>query len=264
MKAIDIAIPTTESAPVLGKTLDRAAAAVENSNISVNQVIIIDDESSDDTLNIAKERADTYGWDTHFISKSCTLPIAREHAIDAVQTDWFWFLDDDVRVDDSYLSTALEAIAPAIGAVQGRKRRRTESPSNWVRRRSRRGGTHATLIRHDAVSDISIPSDMTVLEDEFIRRWVESNGYLWIFNHQLRFTHENQNRHPIGWEEGFIAGKYGLKPFYEVALNVPFSAARGQNPLPYIKRASGWVAGRFKKGSGRQIERALTSEDGSQ
>lgn len=244
---IDIAMPTTESADVIGTTLDVAATAVENAGVSVGRLVVVDDESDDATLAIAGERADEYGWDTALVSEPATLPAARERAIGLVETEWFWFLDDDVRVRADYVSRLLDAIAPAVGAVQGRKADRTEHPSDWARRRARRGGTHATLVRHDAVADVVIPDDMAVLEDEYLRRQTEANGYKWFFHPHARFEHANQKRHPIGWTEGYVGGKYGLQPFQTVALNVPFAAVTGRNPLPHAKRTAGWIAGRTRR-----------------
>lgn len=251
---IDIAMPTKESADVIGETLDTAATAIENAGVSVNQLVVVDDESDDGTLDRARDRADAYGWDPAFVSEPATLPEARERAIGLVETEWFWFLDDDVRVREDYVDQQLDAIAPAVGAVQGRKADRTEHPSDWSRRRARRGGTHATLIRHEAVADVEIPEDMAVLEDEYLRRETESNGYKWFFHPHARFDHACQDRHPIGWTEGYVGGKYGLQPFQTVALNVPFAAATGRNPLPHAKRTVGWLAGRTQRAASTRAD----------
>jgi len=242
---IDIAIPTQESGNILRETLSRAASAVEHSEASVGQLIIVDDDSDDETTAVAGDCAAEYGWDLTTIVEESTLPEARERAIGAVDTEWFWFLDDDVRVRAHYLSTLLSwTDSERVGAVQGRKASRDEHPTEWHRRRARRGGTHATLVRTDAVRDVSIPSDVTVLEDEYLRRWTEVAGYTWVQEYDAVFDHDCQDRHPIGWTEGRVAGQYGLKPFHELALNVPFAAATGRNPLPHAKRALGWISGR--------------------
>ncbi|WP_225334354.1 glycosyltransferase family 2 protein [Halomicrobium urmianum] len=240
---IDIAMPTKESADVIEQTLERAAAAIDRSAASVNQLIVVDDESVDETRELAREAAETHGWDATVVSESMPLPAARRRAIDLVETEWFWFLDDDVRVRADYVERLLDAVAPAVGAVQGRKASRSEHPSDWVHSRSRRGGTHATLIRREAVADVQIPSDVAVLEDEYLRRWIESGGYAWFFHAHARFVHDCQERHQIGWTEGYVGGKYGLQSFQTVAMNVPYAAATGRDPMPHLKRAAGWIAG---------------------
>ncbi len=240
---VDVAMPTHESAGVIGETLDRLAAVEADCDVGVNRLVVVDDESADDTRAIVRERADRHGWPMRLVTAETTLPEARELLIELVATEWFLFLDDDVRLGERYLDRLAAAAAPGVGGVQGRKANRDESPTDWVRQRARRGGTHATLVRVSAAADVSFPEDLHVLEDEYLRRHVEARGYLWVFNHQAEFEHANQYRHPIGWQEGYLAGKYDLKPFHEVALNVPFAAATRRNPVPHAKRAAGWLAG---------------------
>ncbi|WP_226013159.1 glycosyltransferase family 2 protein [Halomicrobium salinisoli] len=240
---IDIAMPTKESADVIEQTLERAAAAIDRSAASVNRLVVVDDESGDGTRELARGAAEAHGWDATVVSESAPLPVARRRAIDLVETEWFWFLDDDVRVRADYVERLLDAVAPAVGAVQGRKASRTEHPSDWLHQRSRRGGTHATLVRREAVADVEIPEDVAVLEDEYLRRWIESSGYAWFFHPHARFVHDCQDRHEIGWTEGYVGGKYGLQSLRTVAMNVPYAAATGRDPTPHLKRAAGWVAG---------------------
>jgi glycosyltransferase involved in cell wall biosynthesis len=248
-ETIDVAIPTHESGAVLGGTLERLARAEESSPVAVSRLVLVDDESDDDTREIARAAAEANGWEPVVASRPSTLPEARELAIDRVESDWFLFLDDDVRLSTSYLRDATEAVAPAVGAVQGRKGSRDEHNTDWVRRRARRGGTHATLLRRSAIEGVSYPDDLLVLEDEYTRRHVEDDGYLWVFNHRARFEHASQERHPIGWREGYLGGKYGLSQFHTVALNVPFALASGRSPAPHAGRAAGWVAGRARRGA---------------
>lgn len=241
---IDIAIPTKESSGVIGLTIDKAAKAIDFAGISVNRLVVVDDKSEDGTIHRARHHAELHDWNVSIVSESTTLPEARELAIGQVETEWFWFLDDDVRVNENYISRQLEAIAPVVGAIQGRKKHRSEHPSDWVHKRSRRGGTHATLVRHESVAEVDIPDDLVVLEDEYLRRWIESKGYTWFFHPHARFEHANQHRHPIGWTEGYLGGKYGLQSFQTVAFNVPYAAVTRRNPLPHVKRMFGWLMGR--------------------
>lgn len=248
-ETIDVAIPTYESGAVLDGTLERLARAEEAASLTVSRLVVVDNESDDDTREIARTAADVNGWEPVVTSRPSTLPEARELAIDRVESEWFLFLDDDVRLSESYLDDVAGAVAPAVGAVQGRKATRNERNTDWVRRRARRGGTHATLVRRSTVEDLSYPDDLLVLEDEYTRRHVEDDGYLWVFNHRARFEHASQERHPIGWREGYLGGKYGLSQFHTVALNVPFSLANGRSPAPHAERTLGWVAGRARRGA---------------
>jgi glycosyltransferase involved in cell wall biosynthesis len=227
-------------------TLKRLAAA--EGSLSIDTLVLVND-GPDENGAIGIEHGAANGWDVEIVDGNGSLPAARELGADAVSTDWFLFLDDDVRLRPNYLDRLADAIAPAVGAIQGRKASRTEAAADWHRRRARRGGTHATLIRTAAVEDLSIPSGVDVLEDEYIRRYVESQGYLWSFHADARFEHDCQDRHPIGWREGVVGGRHGLSQGHTVALNVPHAAATGRNPWPHCKRLAGWVWGRATRQS---------------
>lgn len=242
--AIDVAMPTYHSEPVIELSLGALERSVSNSPITINQLVIVDNHSADGTVSIAERRAEEFGWESTIIEKSTSLPEARAVAIDTVETEWFLFLDDDVVVSESYLPDLLAGVSPLTGGVQGRKTTETRQPSTWVHYRSTRGGTHATLLRHDAVSDIQIPADLEVLEDEYIRQHVENErSLLWVFNHQAVFHHENQMRHSIGWKEGYLGGKYGLTPGYRLLIDAAASVLDGQNPVPHCTRTAGFVVG---------------------
>lgn len=267
-QSIDVAVPTYESEPVLDDALECLGQSERAGPVDISCLHIIDNESDDRTLEIGAEYATKYGWDTDFISRKCSLPVARQLAIERIESEWFLFLDDDVQVTESYLESHINAIAPRIGAVQGRKsgetaighspsRRRilrdsTElQPSEWVRRRAFRGGTHATLIRREAASTVAFPRDLLLWEDEFLRREIESNGYLWVFNHQARFTHRTQNPRSQGWHEGYLQGKYDLRPAWHVCLAIPYATLSDSSTIAAVKLAAGYAKGRFDTGKMR-------------
>lgn len=246
--SIDVAMPTDHSEAVIEQSLTALERSASRSPVTVNKLIVVDNHSTDGTVSIAKRIAKTFGWEVAIVQQPTTLPEARAVAIDAVGTEWFLFLDDDVIVSESYLSDLVAGVSPLAGGVQGRKATETGRPSTWVHYRSMRGGTHATLLRHETVRDIQIPSDLEVLEDEYIRQHVENErGKLWVFNHQAVFYHRNQMRHPLGWEEGYLAGKYGLRPGYRMAIDLPASVLAGRDPIPYFARTAGFVVGTMRR-----------------
>lgn len=240
--AVDICMPTWQSGAVLEGTLDHLVASVEAAPVTVESLILVDRESEDGTVDIAAETADEMGWDFDAVVGDQSLQEARRIAIERAEADWILFLDDDVRIRPEYLRRTAEAVAPLVGGIQGRK---GDGGGNakWVRWRSHRAGTHATLLRREAVAGISFPEDLTVLEDEYIRQFVEEGGYLWVFNHQSRFDHANQGRHPNGWREGFLAGKYGLATFCLFARKIPASLSTLSSPVQHVLRTGGFIAG---------------------
>jgi glycosyltransferase involved in cell wall biosynthesis len=241
----DVCIPTWNSSEVLGVTLDKLADSVNSSEAVINRLILIDNISEDETVSVARSKASEYGWEIIIRRKESSLPEAREQAVQNVQTSWFLFLDDDVRISECYISQIFGCVAPIIGAVQGRKRSSTGSPWEWMQRRVYRGGTHATLVRTDALRGLSIPEGVKVLEDEYIRRYIESSGYIWVFNHQAIFAHDSMKRHPVGWEQGFIAGKYDLMPFHSVLLMIGSAVLSFKNPLNRLVLMVGYIFGLF-------------------
>lgn len=256
---LDICIPTWESGAVLGEALDKLRKSVESSEAKVGKLIVVDNESNDETRVIAKDKTDDFDWEYEIRCVSSSLPEAREMAIEAVREDWFLFLDDDVRLSEDYISSQLRAVSPATGAVQGRKKSKInpEQPgvvsdtsttnTDWVRKRSFRGGTHATLVRTEAAKGVDFPHDLEVWEDEYLRRHIEDQGYLWVFNHQAVFSHDSQERHSPGWKSGFLQAKYELRPFWHVLLNIPYAVLTGKSPLGFIKMAGGYLAGKINR-----------------
>ncbi|WP_276257424.1 glycosyltransferase family 2 protein [Haloglomus litoreum] len=248
---LEVAMPTHESAAVIEGALAHLRRSEAACEPTVERLLVVDDESDDDTVDLARQAANEAGWGFEAIIEPCSLPEARERAIAAVEADWFLFLDDDVRVRESYLDDLFGAVGPLVGGVQGRKGTRTEHPTDWVRRRARRGGTHASLVRTEAARGVDFPDDLHVLEDEWLRRHVDAGGWLWVLNHRARFDHDSMERHPIGWQEGYLGGKYGLSTIQDVALNVPFALATGRSPLPHAKRTAGWLRGYLDRERGR-------------
>jgi glycosyltransferase involved in cell wall biosynthesis len=237
-------MPTYQSEPVIARTLDHLTESLQVADLELGRLIIVDNESDDGTIDTIESVSEEYGWETDVTRRESSLPAAREMVIANVETEWFLFLDDDVRIAPDYLETQLECIAPRVGAVQGRKASNTETPHQWVRRRVNRGGTHATLLRRQAVSDLDLPDDLVVLEDEFIRQHVTEQGYLWLFDHQAEFDHESMERHSIDWQQGYLAGKYDLLPGYVLLMAIGEAMVSDKRLLPRVERLFGWAGGR--------------------
>lgn len=260
---IDVAMPTYDSAGVVEETLDRMHAAVDASPFEPGAIYLADGGSADGSVTIIREWCAETPWQCVVAGGEYSLPKAREQLTRMVDSDWFLFLDDDVRLHEGYLDALYEwTSAPGVGAVHGRKSGAYDGPpSEWVRMRSKRGATHATLVRTAAVRECVIPEDLHVLEDEFLRRCIEETGYNWVFDHRAQLDHDCQGRHPVGWQEGYLAGKYGLLPAHWLLLHIPYSVATFRNPWPHVKRAVGWTAGRFRPGAalGSAVERGATA-----
>lgn len=260
-RVIDVCMPTYESGEVLEGTLKALKEAEQRSKVEISAIRATDNHSTDSTQDVLRTATEQNNWELDLEIVESTLPEARESLINRVETEWFLFLDDDVRISEEYLRKMDSCIASGIGAVQGRKISKTRSeltnsgivsdvpdhPSDWVRKRAFRGGTHATLVRTKACKEITFPNDLVVWEDEYLRREIESNSYLWIFNHQAYFEHENQERHNAGWQSGYLQAKYDFRPFWHVLLNIPYAILTGKSPVGYVLMAMGYMYANFRE-----------------
>lgn len=246
---LDVAMPTLNSESVIVDCLEHLRDAVTVSRFEPGVLRVSDGGSKDDTIEDIERWCDLNEWEVSVQKTYKELPKAREELIGRVRSDWFLFLDDDVRLDEGYLIDLGEWIdSDGVGAVHGRKANGYDGDATaWKKMRTRRGATHATLMRTDAVKHATIPDDLTVLEDEYLRQVVEERGYNWVFDHRAIIRHECQNRHPKSLNEGYLAGKYDLMPGHYFALNVPYAVVDGRSPWPDLKRASGWAMGRVNR-----------------
>jgi len=245
---IDVAMPTYGGAGVIEKTLDRLDTAVATAPLSINRVLVDYRPNNDDTATRVRDWADRTGTAVTIVESNRTLPESREFLCNMVETEWFLFLDDDVRLREQTLAALWNATAPAVGAVQVRKGRHTEAANgDWSKWRPCRGTTFCTLLRRDCVADMTIPSEITQLEDEYLRQHVENHhDKLWVFHHGAVIDHDNQGRHDINFREGVLAAKYGLLPYDYVFGNVPYNILTRGHPWKHTKRALGFCWGHLQ------------------
>jgi hypothetical protein len=141
--------------------------------------------------------------------------------MERVDTDWFAFVDDDVKLRPDWWSTVAGMIGPDIGGIEGLwsylagdKRvddytramavlARLLRRESW-RDRIDRAFTGDTLVKTEAVKNILMPN-IPVWEDEYIRRRVEKNGFRWLRTPHVVCDHlRTYNLKP-----SYNVGKYG-------------------------------------------------------
>ena len=166
---------------------------------------------------------------------------ARQELMERVDTDWFAFVDDDVKLRPDWWSTVTGMIRPDVGGVEGlwsylagdkrvddytramavlAKLLRRES---W-RDRVDRAFTGDTLVRTEAIKNIRMPN-IPVWEDEYIRRWVESNGFRWLRTPHVICDHlRRYNLKPsynVG-KYGYYLGKVNMRSQLKRITQLPF------------------------------------------
>ncbi len=154
---------------------------------------------------------------------------ARQELMERVDTDWYVFVDDDVKLRTNWWPTVTGMIRPDVGGVEGlwSYLAGDKRVDDYTRAMARLGGvlrkeswrdridrafTGDTLVRTEAVRNIHMPN-MPVWEDEYIRRWVEKNSFRWLRTPQVVCDHlRTYNLKP-----SCNVGRYG---YYLGRLNV--------------------------------------------
>jgi len=177
---------------------------------------------------------------------------ARQELMDRVDTDWFAFVDDDVKLRPNWWSTVTGMIDPGVGAVEGlwsylvgdkkvddytramAKLVKLLRRDSW-RDRIDRAFTGDTLVRTAAVKNIRMPN-IPVWEDEYIRTRVEKNGYRWLRTSDVVCDHlrrynlgPSYNVGRYGYYLGRLSLKVQLKRVAQLPVKVLFSLAYTRN-----------------------------------
>ena len=179
MEPVDVVLLTLNSDRKLQHCLESVY-----SNVPVNQLIAVDGGSTDKTLQVLREFNSKYG-NVKVIMDKGTRATARQKGIENVTVDWFIFVDSDVVLCKNWYQKALTHVGKDVGAVWGIevwstiRNRKTLKFFLWITRKifDLRGGTHDTLVRTQTVKDITIPWDLHVFEDAYIKDWIAKKGY---------------------------------------------------------------------------------------
>jgi hypothetical protein len=150
--------------------------------------------------------------------------------MERVDTDWFGFIDDDVSLRPEWWATVTGMIRPDIGAVEGlwsylSGDRRVGDYARAMTRlgellgreswtdRIERAFTGDTLVRTEAVRGIQMPN-IPVWEDEYIRMWVQKNGYRWLRTANVVCDHLRRFNLRLAYETGtygYYLGRLSLR-----------------------------------------------------
>ncbi len=195
---VDVVVLTKNSEATLGKCLNSIYK-----NIPINRLIVVDGHSTDKTLKIIRNFDKKYS-NVVILKENGTRGKARQKAIEAVKTKWFMFVDSDVILCNGWFKKAEKFIKPDVGAIWGIEVwsvLKNITVLNLFERVTmkifgKRGGTHDLLVRHDAVKDIYIPSNLHVYEDAHIKSWVSNRGYKIISTYEPYCIHY---RPPVVW-----------------------------------------------------------------
>ena len=207
--------------------------------VPVSRLIVVDGGSTDKTLDICRE---------YFPNCKIIMDIggsratSRQKGIEAVQTDLFMFIDSDVVLHSNWFKEALKYFNSGVGAVQGTTIEKIQpviQDFEYAMKRLRKifgGPTYrpflsraqpfmepmqrglTVIIKTELVEDIKIPKILHILEDHYIKAWVEKKGYVWLTSPTATCEHEIIGRSPksisynsfIVYLTGFTSLKHSL------------------------------------------------------
>lgn len=181
MQQVDVVLLTKNSEHLLTKCLNSIYQ-----NVPVKSLIVIDNFSTDRTLQILKKFNSIYHNISIYQMKGSRAK-ARTEGIRLVKTDWFVFVDSDVVLCKDWYKKAQADLANGVGAVWGLnvdvlpnvKDKHVLQLQSIVARECfyLRGGTHDTLILRKAVEGLVIPEHLHTYEDAYIIQWIKEHGY---------------------------------------------------------------------------------------
>ncbi|HVH15523.1 MAG TPA: glycosyltransferase family A protein [Candidatus Angelobacter sp.] len=173
---------------------------------------------------------------------------ARQELMERVDTDWFAFVDDDVKLRPDWWSAVTGMVGPDVGGVEGlwsylagdkrvddytramAQLARVLRQESW-RGRIDRAFTGDTLVRTEAVKNIRMPN-IPVWEDEYIRRWVEKDGFRWLRTPNVVCDHlrtynlkPSYNVGKYGYYLGRLSARTQLKRVAQLPIKVLFALA---------------------------------------
>ena len=209
-------------------------------NIPVNRLIVIDAFSKDGTVELLEEYK-RKGLNIEIHQFPYKRGKAREAGIKLVRTPWFAFVDSDIILAKNWFNEIKGYIKPRIGAIEGPVSKQKIDPRG-------RAYTNCTLIKTSLVKDLKIPEEMTVFEDQYIRKHIEKKGYIWLKAPSPCSIHKSQsNRTKESFEVGRMAGKYGLFPLWKdllVCFLIPIKYLKyGDSPMIYLNKLRGHLKG---------------------
>lgn len=247
MDKLDIIVLTKNSMPGLRYMM----TSLLNSDIPINKVIFVDGYSTDSTLEYI------YSLDipVKVILDKGNRATARQIGIDNVETEWFLFLDSDIILPKKWFLYAKEYMDDDnIGAIWGTainisihdynryKALKYLYRTNIVEiariQGEKRGYTHDTLIRSDAVRGIKIPKYLHTFEDHYIRRYVEKKGYRWlaIYPPYCFHRHEYKSSDKKDW---YLTGYFGKKLDFYTKTDIAKYLSAGLLKSLFISMLSG-------------------------
>jgi glycosyltransferase involved in cell wall biosynthesis len=222
MTDIDIIMITKNSVePCLDESLTSIEEAARSAGIEP-KLIVVDGGSTDSTLEIVTNHEKLRPVTLYDDGNRAT---ARQKGIEQVGSEFFAFIDSDVVLPNEWFSQILSHFDdPEVGAVWGatiqtapKRRKYIEAmaklfgrdPMDMARTYGDvRGCLHDTMIRTEAVRGIEIPPQLHVMEDHYVRQYIEKGGWRWVSTDSPFSYHNMGDDSP---DNAYMDAYYGWK-----------------------------------------------------
>jgi len=247
LEKLDVVMPTLNSVSRIGVDVFRKVLQRIFTEIPVNRLIAVDDRSKDETLDVLKE------FDATILNGTGSLGKAREIGIRNVETEWFYFVDDDNLVprkfhermwryaDEKTGMIFANAIIPfdnymvKYETIVG-KFRRTLGLKEVVQKR---GYTGATLVRTKALQGIEIPN-IARQEDKYIKSYCEHRGWIVKYASDLIVLHFHRDlpSYKTQYLEGYGLAKVKAISQKRMLISWLLAYPKSLIAFPYVRKVT--------------------------
>ena len=210
----DVVMPTLNSVSRVGRKIFKMILKRIYSEIPVNRLLVVDDGSTDGTVEILRE------FNAVIIQGVGSLGKAREIGIRNVETEWFYFIDDDNLIPQQFHEKMWKHVNEKIGMIYPKS---VIPFDNWLVRYEEvarifrktcglkevaeiRGYTGATLVRTRALSGINIPN-IARYEDKYIKNYCEQKGWFVKYIPEIIVLHFHRDL--LNYKTQYLEG-YGM------------------------------------------------------
>ena len=213
--------------PCLEASLMSIEEALKEAQITA-RLIVVDGGSTDGTLEIIERHSGVLN--PRVVFDDGNRATARQKGIELVESELFAVIDSDVVLMKNWFSQMAPHFEdPTVGAVWGAtiqldptRRKYVDAMAKLYGRstleRSRaygekRGCLHDTMIRSEAIKDIEIPEALHVMEDHFVRKYLEGRGWIWVSTDDPFVYHNKGENDPRdAYLDAYHGGKLGVYP----------------------------------------------------